>query len=67
MASEKHSAVVQEVAKSSGVDEQHVRAVLEHLGLERALEEVHSLGIHEKVSASDAKIAFRLGRNTIAV
>lgn len=62
-----HEEFVSGIARATDVPEEQVRSVLEHLGLQAALDEVRQAGGHEKISAGDAKLAFRLGRNTIAV
>ncbi len=61
-----------QVAKSMDADEAQVRRLLDELGLDRALEEVANVcGDGEKLgqvaSLENAKIAFRLGRNTLSV
>ena len=63
MASEKDQ-LVNAVARATKVDRESVAAVLEHLGLGRILGEAKRSG---KVSASNLRVAIRLGKNTIAV
>jgi len=69
---DKHQAkmdeVVANVAKATGIKEADVAKVLQHLGLDAALKAATAQGIdHAKISVGDAKIAFRLGKNLIAV
>lgn len=61
--------IAAELAKATGVAEADVKKVLEKLGYSKAVKNVASIapGASAKVSLQNAKIAFRIGRNGLAV
>jgi hypothetical protein len=62
--------IVAELANATGVAEADVKKVLEKLGLSKALKNVSALGSDKATAAlklSNAKLAFRIGKSTVAV
>lgn len=59
---DKHSDLIEEVAKASNVEPAQVQAVLEQLGLPRSLETLaQSGGDISRVTADNLKVAVRFG------
>jgi hypothetical protein len=60
----RHSALVKDMARATGVGEGEVAKVLEHLGVARILDQVvRTTG--KEPAASDVRVAFRLGGSTL--
>jgi len=56
--------IVEQIAKATSVDVQSVRTVLNHLGLSKIYDDAAKAG---PVTATDAKLAFRIGKNTVVL
>ncbi len=59
--------LVKEMAKATGVSEGDVAKVLEHLGLSRVYQDAVRSNNGQEPSASQTKVAFKIGKSTIIV
>jgi len=56
-----------ELAHRTGVDEASVRRILSELGLDAVVAELREQGTMREISATNLKLAVRIGRNTVCV
>ena len=62
-----HGSVVKELSKATGVNENEVAKVLEHLGLSRIHPDAMRANQGNEPSLSHLKVAFKIGKSTIIV
>lgn len=61
----KNSPIIKEMASVTGVPEEDVAKVLEHIGFSRALDTAVNLGKGEEPKLDSLRVAFRVGKSTV--